>query len=121
MRGTPYVRLHSRARRKPWAPLTHTPLTPRRRVVLAALLGTHNAGQPLPSRQEVERVFALGRSLTVDSCARCLVRGVCEDDTMLEMFQQEAQSWYDGTLRDYTEEHVARVWPDVALLVQGLA
>jgi hypothetical protein len=49
------------------------------------------------------------------------VRGVCEDDTMLEMFQQEAQSWYDGTLRDYTEEHVARVWPDVALLVQGLA
>jgi hypothetical protein len=120
MRGTPYVRLHSRARRKPWAPLTHTPLTPRRRVVLAAVLGVSNAGQPLPSRQEVERMFAL-RNVTVESCAHYLVQGVCETEAMLEMFQEEAQSWYDGTLRDYTEEHVARVWPDVALLVQGLA
>lgn len=103
-----------------------TKITAHERIVLSAVLGGSNMGQPLPKREDVQHelehlqkqqyphtALTLLQSASIHFWSRCM-----ESDEHERWFYEECRSWYrDKTNWSGGREYVAHVWPDVAALV----
>lgn len=93
-------------------------LTPNQLALMGAILGVSNSGSDhlfegndkkftpeILRRQYADRK----RPLDVDGVVNDLVSGLCENDDMLENFQDEARGWVD-TLRPMSVNQVRNTW-----------
>lgn len=100
-------------------------LTPNQLALMAAILGVSNSGsdhlfeghnkQFTPDSLRL-RYADKKRPLDVDGIVVDLVSGLCENDSMLENFQDEARSWVD-VLRPLSIAQVKNTWKRYAEFV----
>lgn len=108
--------------------ITRTKLTDRELTACAAVLGICNAGSESAVFQFGERRYLTSHAERVLKGSQCdldtlvfrLVSGLCENDAMLETFQDEARSWHDN-LKTESREHVLRTWPTAVPVLNAVS
>jgi len=100
-------------------------LTEQQRCLAAAILGISNAGADHLFRgpraeygaEDIKRLLRFKDD--VDSITTTLVRPLVESEEQLEMFQEEARSWYK-TIEKQTLDKLSAVYKDYAHLFEAM-
>lgn len=82
------------------------------RTILAGMFGVTNMGQPMPDVQSIAQAMCVDPQYrSIDTMVEYFAQQYIESDEHYDIFRAEMESW-QSTLSEYTDEDIARIWPN---------